>query len=106
MEYSGDISPHLKDTLKSKLEEEINRLIKQGSEVKVQIVPYSEIASLCGGKIPSYLPKDKEARIVTVSDLGCPCGGTHIKNIQEIQGIVIRKITAKKGKVRISYELK
>jgi hypothetical protein len=38
-----------------------------------------EVEQLCG-EFPSYLPKDKAARVITVAPpMGCPCGGTHVK---------------------------
>lgn len=34
-----------------------------------------------------------------------PCGGTHLKNLQEVGEIKIGKIKAKNGITRITYEL-
>ncbi|MCC7432574.1 hypothetical protein IT412_03555 [Candidatus Peregrinibacteria bacterium] len=37
-------------------------------------------------------------RIIKVyGDLGCPCGGTHVKNIQEIGSIKISQTQKRKG---------
>jgi len=57
--------------------------------------------------VPSYLsPADNSIRIVTVAgEFGCPCGGTHVKNISEIGSVKIPKISAKSGKTRVSYLL-
>lgn len=64
-----------------------------------------EIAQLCGF-VPDYLSPNEPARIVTiVGGMGCPCGGTHVTNTQEIGNMQIRKITCRKGLVRIGYKL-
>jgi Ser-tRNA(Ala) deacylase AlaX len=48
----------------------------------------------------------KPMRIMKVEGYkNCPCGGTHIKEVNEIGKIQIRKIQAKKGNVRISYQV-
>ena len=59
------------------------------------------------GSIPDYLPKDKPFRWVKLSkeDLGCPCGGTHVKHIKDIQNFKISKITTKGKLVRFSYNV-
>lgn len=46
-----------------------------GYAICVEIVEYDKVAEKCGGVCPDYLPAGKEARIVTINGLGCPCGG-------------------------------
>jgi Ser-tRNA(Ala) deacylase AlaX len=66
---------------------------------------YNQIQNLCGST-PDYLPKDQPARIVTLHGTkGCPCGGTHVKNISEIGTVKIRKLQVKGQTTRISYEI-
>ena len=31
-------------------------------------------------------------RIVTVSGVSCPCGGTHVKNVADIRAVTVTKI--------------
>lgn len=38
-------------------------------------------------------------------DLGCPCGGTHVKHIKEIGSLKINKVQNKGKNVRVSYEV-
>lgn len=60
---------------KDNLEVEMSRLIAGGGAVKVQMAQPEEVEKLCG-TFPDYLPKNKEARVVTVcGELGCPCSG-------------------------------
>jgi len=105
VEYEGNIPTDKKEHIQKALESEMERLIKEGSDVKVTMADYSQIAELCGSA-PSYLPKDKPARIVTLyGKIGCPCGGTHVKNIKEIGTVKIGKITVKSGQTRIRYDV-
>jgi Ser-tRNA(Ala) deacylase AlaX len=83
----------------------MNRLIEKGNLVTSLIVPPEKVAVLCGG-FPSYLPKDKDARVIIVSgQVGCPCGGTHVDDIAKIGSVKVTKIAVKKGNVRVSYEI-
>jgi len=74
--------------------------------VKSEMVEYDNIADKCRGTVPDYIPAGLPARIVTIAgDIGCPCGGTHVKDIAYIGPFKITKITAKKSLVRVSYKL-
>lgn len=98
MEYSGDIPAEERNSVLEKLQQQMNDLIKQGKheqpfcekknaskiltrflgfEVKVESVPYDEVAAKCGlDAPPNYLPAGKPARIITVfGTIGCPCAG-------------------------------
>jgi len=45
-------------------------------------------------------------RVVIVGgDKGCPCGGTHVKNTNEIKKMTVRKLKVKKGRTKISYDV-
>jgi Ser-tRNA(Ala) deacylase AlaX len=37
------------------------------------------------------------------TDAGCPCGGTHVGDVAEIQGMRITGVRVKKGVTRVSY---
>jgi hypothetical protein len=37
------------------------------------------------------------------ADAGCPCGGTHVGDVAEIQGMRITGVRVKKGTTRVSY---
>jgi Ser-tRNA(Ala) deacylase AlaX len=34
---------------------------------------------------------------------GCPCGGTHVKKLGDINGVTVTKIKKAKKNVRVSY---
>ena len=57
--------------------------------------------------LPGYLPEGSDVRWVKLSstDAGCPCGGTHVKNISDIKKIIVTKIQKKGKKVKVSYQV-
>ena len=106
VEYIGIIPPEEREAVRTKLEAETNELITKGGEVTTQIVEQREdLSDLCDF-VPDYIPEDKPIRVVTVAqNIGCPCGGTHVRNINEIGELTIRKIKVKNGKTRVSYQI-
>lgn len=103
VEYDGDIPIEKREEIRAQLEKEVNRLIKEGFEVKTQLVDKEKLKELCYF-VPEFIPKDKPARVVVIyGKLGLPCGGTHVKNIKDIGKMTITKISTKSGKTRISY---
>lgn len=57
VEYKGTITPeHLQDK-QQELETVANTLISSGEKVSAVILPYEEASKLCGGELPSYIPK-------------------------------------------------
>lgn len=82
----------------------VESAINSSWPVMTQLVNYETLKELCSF-IPTGLPNNKPLRIVTVGNLEpLPCGGTHLKNIGEIQNINIRKVKNNRGVLRVSYE--
>jgi len=105
VEYSGELSNDKKNTIQEQIQNQIDVLIGGRNKVKAEMVGYENIAEKCG-TIPEYLPLGLSARVVTVAgNIGCPCGGTHVKDIADIGPFKITKITAKKSIIRVSYKL-
>jgi len=105
VEYMATLEGKDKEDLKKKLEKLCNTFIKVGREVKVAFMSTDEMKSVCHF-VPDYIPKDKPSRVVMFGDFGIPCGGTHVKNISEIQSMSIRKIKANgKDVVRVGYDI-
>lgn len=65
IEYVGNIPAEERDEIVERLNEEMRRLLATNKEVTV-----------------SY---EGKTRIVSVGNLPCPCGGTHVKNIGDIK---------------------
>jgi len=73
------------DQLRS-AEEMANILVKEGANVTARTIPKDEVPHLLS-EIPGLdrLPKDRDLRVVTIEGFqGIPCGGTHVKNTNEI----------------------
>ncbi len=57
-------------------------------------------------KLPYEIPENKDFRIMQIDNyLPIPCGGTHVKTIEEIGEILIRKITYKNDRIKIGYDI-
>lgn len=105
VEYVGVIEPDDRPSAMEKLNAELARLIAEDSRVDWEIVASkADLEGTCK-YIPDYLPEGKPIRVVTVADFGCPCGGTHVKYLGELQGVTIHKIKAKNGNTRVTYRL-
>lgn len=57
--------------------------------------------------VPDYLPVGKPFRYVKLNgeDLGCPCGGTHVKQVGHLGKVVVTKIQKKGKNVRVFYSV-
>ncbi|MCL2567383.1 MAG: alanine--tRNA ligase-related protein [Alphaproteobacteria bacterium] len=107
VEYEGTLEGIVsKEDLKFSLEEKINNFIKQGFDVRTSYVKREDLSKACY-KFPADVASiDKPLRVViTHGDKGIACGGTHVKNISELGGAVIKKISDKKGIIRVSCNL-
>lgn len=91
------------------IEEECNRRISQGIDVKIYELSREEAEERAGVERCNMdlLPKSiKKLRIVQVGDEICPCAGTHVKNTAEIGSLkIIKKESKGKMRSRITYEL-
>ena len=105
VEYEGMIEADDREDAVEKLDAELARLISTGGKVESLVVDsYSDLKDYCK-YVPTYVPKDKPVRVVTVAGLGCPCGGTHIGEISDLISVKVSKIKSKSGNVRIGYRV-
>jgi len=103
VEYEGVIPPEEVETIAEKIQAELDKMIEQGYEVKIEMSSKDEAQKKCY-ILPPSLPDNKPIRIVAVwDDLFMPCGGTHVKNVSELKGLKITKVKCKKGVTKISY---
>jgi translation initiation factor 2B subunit (eIF-2B alpha/beta/delta family)/Ser-tRNA(Ala) deacylase AlaX len=104
VEYAGNIAADDRDAFMQKLSDSVDTLLANPLDVAWYTVPYTDIGTECGGFVPPYLPDDKPARIVRMgTEPGCPCGGTHVRNIREIGNIRIVGCKKKKKNFRVKY---
>ena len=67
---------------------------KQEEGVFSKLLSYEEASKVLNGDVPPYIKEGSDFRVVklTNDDLGCPCGGTHVKHLSDIQTITVTKI--------------
>ena len=95
----------------SDLQLEVNEQIQQGLEVTDSQMTRDEINSIMPEDrtnmdlLPSFI---NDLRVITIGDQQdlCPCAGTHVRNISEINGLeFIGKKSKGKGTQRVTYQL-
>jgi Ser-tRNA(Ala) deacylase AlaX len=104
--YDVTLTEVQRQHLHEKLDAEIDRLLRRNDRVRIEEVEDRAEAVRLIGFAPDYIPDGEPIRIVFVTDgLGRPCCGTHVAEIREIGGIVIRKIRSTKGQTSVSYDI-
>lgn len=104
VEYEGEIDPVAKEKLITDLQRTTNQLIADNMPVRVALTDANGAEQLCGGGLPDYIDKSKPIRIVTIGNHpGCPCAGTHVKELKELGSLTIAKIRTKGQRIRVSY---
>jgi hypothetical protein len=107
VEYTGKVPPEDTAPLAARLTAALAAAVADGGAVAAALTPYAAAAAACGGALPPYIPADSTPRIVTMlpGEPGCPCGGTHTKDVREIGRVVVTGVRVKKGVTRVSYVL-
>jgi Ser-tRNA(Ala) deacylase AlaX len=114
VEYRGKIPPEheLADSAKlmAALDDAMATLIAENSASEAAELAYEEAKNKCGGQLPSFITEDmspRGCRVVTIVENtpGCPCGGTHVKSVGEIEAFKMVGVRVKKGVTRLSYTI-
>lgn len=91
------------EQLKQRLQAEADELSTRTYQNKILFIPRAEMAQYCR-HVPDNIPANKPSRIVLYADdFGIPCGGTHVGRLKDIGDVIITKIKAKKGILKVSY---
>ena len=105
VEYVG-VEQANKEELVKQIEIEANNLINSNLGIKVVVADSEKVRQLCG-KLPDYIDITESIRVVSIGDYkGCPCAGTHLKELADLGSLTITKIRSKGDKTRISYAIK
>lgn len=92
------------EELKFLIQGKLNSELKKSLIVETSMVNKIKFESL-HGQI-KYYTDDEEIRVVTISNYPpVLCCGTHLKNINEIKEVVIKKIISKNSITKISYDV-
>jgi Ser-tRNA(Ala) deacylase AlaX len=103
VEYQGELAPEQIENVREQIETIANEVIARGAENEIRFMPVSEMHAVCR-HVPENIPTNKPARVVIYcGDFGVPCGGTHVKNLNEIGRVSITKLKSKKGIIKVSY---
>lgn len=103
VEYSGTWVPEHSEELRASIENKANEFISRGTENTLKFMPVDEMHTICR-HVPENIPKNKPGRVVIYGDdFGIPCGGTHVKNLEQIGSITVPKLKEKKGVIRVNY---
>ncbi len=106
VEYMLPAGAELNETMKTDLQAKINELRASTYAHKIAFVPVTDMVKYCR-HIPPNIPTNKPSRIVLYADdFGIPCGGTHVRRASDIREIVVTKVKAKDGLVKVSYVVK
>ncbi len=88
----------------SKVNHKISEAFTKVADVNASIVTPEELTERWSN-IPYKLPEGKPLRVVTISGLHpTPCGGTHLKSLNELKSVTVTKIKRQKGNTKISYK--
>lgn len=89
------------DTLNSNLLEEI----KKNDRIQISLADFKTIKSE-RPELAKIIPKSEIIRTTKIGNHHfLPCGGTHVKNIGELENVTVTKIKRKKNKLKVSYRL-
>lgn len=104
VEYRGSLDGRGADEVAAEIEAEARRITTEGCPVTLRFVR-ADSGDAALRFMPPGMAGDDEIRVVEYGSFAVPCGGTHVKNLSDVDGLTIRKVREKSGVVRVSYAL-
>lgn len=101
VEYSGELARD-KEGVRAAIESTANELVREAAPTRVASMTRDELGRVMRF-VPDYVSSDQPARVVFYGSFGVPCGGTHVSNLGEVGTVVVRKLKASGGTIRVSY---
>src|SRR5579885_310312 len=107
VEYTGNLDTMNVDELQNTIQQLCNSYIEQNLPVSCRFVSLTELKQLCKHVPANFanLAPEKPIRIVLIDTFAVPCGGTHIRSLQELGSMVITKIKKKGDTIRVGYDV-
>jgi Ser-tRNA(Ala) deacylase AlaX len=108
VEYEGKLDAAERESLVPALQAQMDQLIAQRITTKVMDIDAQALDTVCP---LNALPADRSlwgtgwVRVVCVGGLGCPCGGTNVRDTQELGKVKVEGVKVKGKVTRISYSL-
>jgi Ser-tRNA(Ala) deacylase AlaX len=103
VEFQGNIPAEESESLIAEANNRLSKILSSGGNIQSSLVMLEELKTLCSN-VPANLPPDKPMRVVKMGDFQpTPCGGTHLKSLDELNEVVVTKVKRQKGNTKISY---
>ncbi len=94
------------DIVLDALQTALVKAVEQNASVTTRMMEAQDIKKL-SENVPYALPEDKPLRVCDIEGFGpVPCGGTHVDALGDIATIRVIAWKSKKGKTKVSYEIK
>ena len=105
VEFQGSPSFENTETFIAEVNTKISEALNDAtSSVEASLITPEELA-VRWSNIPNKLPPGKPLRVVTIENLHpTPCGGTHLKSLNELKRVVVTKAKRQKGNLKLSYK--
>lgn len=85
--------------------QEIEKMITQDFAIHKDQMTGDKLQELCPN-LPFRVPQEQTLRVIRIGDLPfSPCGGTHVKSLNELKGLKITKHKIKKNTLKIYYDI-
>ena len=118
VEYIGELEQAVRDGLPAALTGEMHRLIATAAPVQVKYAPaggdgHSLEASTSAAVDTTAATNTAElnhtspeaVRIVSIGGLECPCGGTHVKSLGDLEKVTVTRVKRVKNTLKVYYEM-
>lgn len=103
VEFNGAVQDL--DLFESELKKALDLEIKRGADVRMYDLE-GDAARQFIENLPYSMPQTRKLRVCEINGHpASPCGGTHVKNLEEIAAINIAKCKCKKGKTKVYYDI-
>lgn len=89
----------------SSIQEEMLRLISTNLSLESRFIPGNELSQYCSN-LPYSIPDHDTIRLVRIGNFPFqPCGGTHIKYLNELKAVTLTKLKIKNERMKIHYDI-
>lgn len=108
VEYDGKLDAAEREALVPKLQAAMDELIGEQIATRVETVDAQKLDTVCP---LNALPPDRSlwgsgwVRVVCVGGVGCPCGGTHVRDTRELGKVKVEGVKTKGKVTRVSYSM-
>lgn len=104
VEFQGSPSFENTEIFITEVNTKISEVLNEATSVEASLIMSEELA-VRWSNIPNNLPPGKPLRVVTIDNFHpTPCGGTHLKSLNELKSVIVTKVKRQKGNLKISYK--